>query len=147
LLPRLHTHFEKFVDYGIVVSISKSRQFRETLLEVRMSHIWACSCVCNNARLQASLMVGDNSYTIALDDDGEEICALFREVFLDPKYKSAVRSLRKEHARGFMQELQEVRFHLRLAISTAQRCNCRHLKEVLRCFKKIDFSIPLNEYL
>jgi hypothetical protein len=103
--------------------------------------------VCNNARLQASLIVGDNRYTIALDDDGEEICALFQEVLLDRKYRSAIRSLRKEQARVFMQELQEVRFHLRLAISTAQRCNCRHSKEVLRCFKKTDFIVPLNEYL
>jgi hypothetical protein len=34
-------HFEKFVDYGIIVSISESRQFRETLLEVRMLHLCA----------------------------------------------------------------------------------------------------------
>ena len=92
-------------------------------------------------------MVGDKGYTIALDDDGEEMCALFQEVLMDRKYKSTIRTLRKEQARVFMQELQEVRFYLRLTISTARRCSCRHSKEVLRCCKKTNFSVPLNEYL
>ena len=65
----------------------------------------------NNAYLQASLIVGDEGYTIALDDDGEEMCALFQEVLLDSKCKSTIRSLRKEQAMCFMQELQEVRFY------------------------------------
>jgi hypothetical protein len=94
-------------------------------------------------------MVGDKRYTTALDNDNEEICALFREVLLDTtaEYKGTIRSLRDEQAKGFMQELQEVRFHLRLAIKTARRCNCRHSKEVLHCCKKTNFSIPLNDYL
>ena len=94
-------------------------------------------------------MVGDKRYTTALDNDNEEICALFQEVLLDTtaKYKSTIRSLRDEQAKGFMQELQEVRFRLRLAIDTARRCNCRHSKEVLRCCEKTDFSLPPNEYL
>ena len=69
-----------------------------------------CSCACNNALLQASLIVGDKGYIAALDDDEEEICALFQEVLLDPKFKSTIRSLHNEQAKGFMQELQEVRF-------------------------------------
>ena len=100
-----------------------------------------------NVPQQASLVVGDKGYTIALDDDGEEMCALFQEVLMDREYKSTIRTLRKEQARVFMQELQEVRFYLRLTISTARRCNCRHLKEALRCCKKTNFSVPLNEYL
>ena len=94
-------------------------------------------------------MVGDKRYTIALDNDNEEICVLFQEVLLNTtaKYKNTIHSLRDKQAKGFMQELQEVRFHLRLAINTARRCNCRHSKEVLHCCKKTDFSIPLNEYL
>ena len=99
----------------------------------------------NNALLQASLMFGKDCHTKALDDDREEICVLFREVLLDSKYKSTIRSLREEQAKGFMQELQEVRFYLRSPIITARRCNCRHSKEVLRCCKKTNSSVPLNE--
>jgi hypothetical protein len=75
--------------------------------------------MCNNARLQASLMVEDDRYIIALDEDEKEICALFREVLLDSEEKSTIRSLSKEQAKCFMQVLQEVRFPLRLAINTA----------------------------
>jgi hypothetical protein len=103
--------------------------------------------VCSNAHLKASLIFGDDCYTTALDIAGEEICSLFQEVLLNPKYKTTIRSLHEEQAKGFMQELQEVRFHLRLAINTARRCNCRYSKEVLHCCKKTDFSILLNEYL
>ena len=92
-------------------------------------------------------MFGENCYTTALDIAGEEICSLFREVLLNSEYKSTIRSLREEQAKGFMQELQEVRFRLRLAINTAQRCNCRHSKEVLHYCKKPDFSVLLNELL
>jgi hypothetical protein len=92
-------------------------------------------------------MVGDNRYTIALDDDVEDICALFQEVLLNSEHKNTIRSLRGEQAKGFMQELQDVRFRLRLDINTARRYNCRHSKEVLHCCKKTDFSVPLNEYL
>jgi hypothetical protein len=92
-------------------------------------------------------MVGDDGYITALDEDEKEICALFRQVLLDFNDKSTIRSLRKEQAKCFMQVLQEVRFRLRLAINTARRWNCRHLKEVLRCCKKTGYSIPVNEYL
>ena len=74
--------------------------------------------MCNNVPLQASLIFGKDCYTTALDIAGEEICALFQEVLLNSKYKSTIRSLHEEQAKGFMQELQEVRFHLRLAINT-----------------------------
>jgi hypothetical protein len=103
--------------------------------------------MCNNALLQASLIVGDDGYIIALDEDENEICALFQQVLLDSDDKSTIRSLRKEQAKCFMQVLQEVRFPLRLAINTARHWNCRHSKEVLYCCKKSDFSVPLNEYL
>ena len=103
--------------------------------------------MCGNAHLKASLIFGDDCYTTALDIAGEEICSLFQEVLLNSKYKSTIRSLHKEQAKGFIQELHEVRFHLGLAINTARRCNCRHSKEDLHCCKKTDFSIPLNEYL
>jgi hypothetical protein len=92
-------------------------------------------------------MFGDKGYMNALDEDKNEICALFREVLLDSEDKSAIRSLREEQAKCFMQVLQEVRFHLSLAIKTAQRWNFRHSEEVLHCCKKTDFSVPLNEYL
>ena len=111
-----------------------------------MFHLWPCSCACNNGLLQALFIVGDERYTTALDNDNKEISALFQEVLLDTtaKYKDTIRSLRDEQAKGFMQELQEVRFHLRLAINTARRYNCRHSKGVLHCCKKTDFSMPLN---
>jgi hypothetical protein len=92
-------------------------------------------------------MVGDEGYMKALDEDKSEICALFQEVLSDSEDKSTIRSLREEQAKYFMQVLQEVRFHLRLAINTARRWNCRHSKEVLHCCKKTDFSTLLNEYL
>jgi hypothetical protein len=92
-------------------------------------------------------MVKDKGYMNALDEDKNEICALFRGVLLDSEDKSTIRSLREEQAKCFMQVLQEVRFHLRFAINTTRRWNCRHLEEVLRCCKKTDFSVPLNEYL
>jgi hypothetical protein len=92
-------------------------------------------------------MIEDDGYIIALDEDEKEICALFQQVLLDSEDKSIIRSLRNEQAKGFMQVLQEVRFHLRLAINTARHWNCRHSKEVLRCYKKTDFSVSLNEYL
>jgi hypothetical protein len=92
-------------------------------------------------------MVGDVHYIIALDEDEKEICALLQQVLLDSEDKSTIRSLRKEQAKCFMQVLQEVRFHSRLAINTARRWNCRHSKEVLRCCKKTDFSVSLDEYL
>ena len=83
-----------------------------------MFHLWACSCVCNNILVQALSIVGDKRYTTALDNDFEEICAHFQEVLLDTtaKYKNTIRSLRDEQAKGFMQELQEVRFHLQKQI-------------------------------
>jgi hypothetical protein len=112
-----------------------------------MFHLGLCSCICNNACSQASLMVGDFRYVVALDEDEKEICALFQQILLDSKDKSTIRSLRNEQAKCFMQLLQEVRFHLRLAINTARRWNCRHSKEVLHCCKKTNFSVPLNEYL
>jgi hypothetical protein len=92
-------------------------------------------------------MVGDDRHIIALDEDENEICALFQQVLLDSKDKSTIRSLSEEQAKCFMQVLQEVRFHLRLAINTTRHWNCRHSKEVLHCYKKTDFSVPLNEYL
>ena len=92
-------------------------------------------------------MVGDRGYTIALDEDGEELCALFQKVLMDRKYKSTIRTLRKEQARVFMQELQEVRFHLKQAIDAARRRNCRHSTEVLHGCKKTNSSVPLSEYL
>jgi hypothetical protein len=92
-------------------------------------------------------MVGDDGYITALDEDEKEICALFQQVLLDSKDKSTIRSLREEQAKCFMQLLQDVRFHSRLAINTARRWNCRHSKEVPHCCKKTDFSIPLDEYL
>jgi hypothetical protein len=92
-------------------------------------------------------MVGDDGYTIALDEDEKEICALFQQVLLDSKDKSTIRSLRGEQAKCFMQVLHEVSFHSRLAINTARRWNCRHSKEVLRCCKKFNFSVLLDEYL
>jgi hypothetical protein len=92
-------------------------------------------------------MVRDYRYIFALDEDEKEICALFREVLLDFKDKSTIRSLSEEQAKCFMQVLQEVRFHLRLVINTARRWNCRHSKEVLHCCKKTDFSVPLDNYL
>jgi hypothetical protein len=61
--------------------------------------------MCNNACLQASLIVGDNRYVIALDEDEKEICALFQQVLLDSKDKSAIRSLRNKQAKCFMQVL------------------------------------------
>ena len=63
--------------------------------------------------------LGDKRFTTALDNDGEEICAVFQEVLLDPEHKDTIRSLHGEQARSFRQELQEVRFHLRLANYTA----------------------------
>jgi hypothetical protein len=92
-------------------------------------------------------MVGDKGYMNALDEDKNEICVLFRGVLLNSEDKSTIRSLREEQAKCFMQVLQEVRFHLRLAINTARRWNCRHSKEVLHCCKKTDFSVPLDNYL
>jgi L-cysteine desulfidase len=92
-------------------------------------------------------MVGDDRYIIALDEDEKEICALFQQVLLDSEDKSTIRSLREEQAKCFMQVLQEVRFHSILAINTARRWNCRHSKEVLRCCKKTNFSVLLDEYL
>jgi hypothetical protein len=91
-------------------------------------------------------MFGEDCHAKAFDDDREELCALFREVLLDREYENTIHSLRGEQARGFMQELQDVRFHLRLDINTARRCNCRHSKEVLHCCKKTDFSVPPKEY-
>ena len=64
-------------------------------------------------------MFGDDCYTTALDIAGEEICSLFQEVLMNTKYKSTIRSLHEEQAKGFMQELQEVRFYLRSVIDTA----------------------------
>jgi hypothetical protein len=92
-------------------------------------------------------MVEDDGYIIALDEDEKEICSLFQHVLLNFKDKSTIRSLQGEQAKCFMQVLQEVRFHLRLAINTAQHWNCRHSKEVLHCCKKTNFSVLLNEYL
>jgi hypothetical protein len=92
-------------------------------------------------------MVGDDGYMNALDEDEKEICTLFREVLLDSEDKSTIHSLSEEQTMCFMQVLQEVRFHLRLAINTARRWNCRHSKKVLHCCKKTDFSVPLDEYL
>ena len=112
-----------------------------------MFRLGLCSFACNNSLLQASLIFGNDCYTTAFDIAGEEICALFQEVLLNSEYKSTVRLLREEQAKGFMQELQEVRFHLRLAINTVQRCNPRNSKEVLHCCKRPDFSVPLNELL
>jgi hypothetical protein len=66
-------------------------------------------------------MVRDKGYMNALDEDKNEICALFQEILLDSKDKSTIRSLRGEQAKWFMQVLQEVRSHLRLAINTARR--------------------------
>jgi hypothetical protein len=64
-------------------------------------------------------MVGDDRYIVALDEDEKEICALFQQVLLDSEDKSKIRSLREEQAKCFMQVLQEVRLHSRLAINTA----------------------------
>jgi hypothetical protein len=61
-------------------------------------------------------MVGDKGYMNALDKDKNEICALFRGVLLDSEDKSTICSLRNEQAKCFMQVLQEVRFHSRLAM-------------------------------
>jgi hypothetical protein len=66
-------------------------------------------------------MVGDDHYIFALDEDENEICALLQQVLLDSKDKSTIRSLREEQAKCFMQVLQEVRFHSRLAVDTARR--------------------------
>jgi hypothetical protein len=41
-------------------------------------------------------MVRDKGYVNALDEDKNEICTLFREVLLDSKDKSIIRSLRGE---------------------------------------------------
>ena len=66
-------------------------------------------------------MVRDNRYLNALDEDENEICALFRKVLLDSKDKDTIRSLHEEQAKCFMQVLQEVRFHFRIAVNTARR--------------------------
>jgi hypothetical protein len=56
-------------------------------------------------------MFEDKDYMNALDEDKNEMCALFQEVLLDSEHKSTIRSLREEQAKCFMQVLQEVRSH------------------------------------
>jgi hypothetical protein len=65
-------------------------------------------------------------FLAALLADEKEIFGLLKTLLESADEKSAARSLCKKDAKSFMEAFQQVRFHSRLVINSAQDWNYRH---------------------